>query len=168
MKYCVKCGNELILKENFNCGILEGMIPFCENCQEFQFPTFNVAVSMVVFNKKFSKILLIKQYRRDFNILVAGYVSKSENLETALKRELKEEVSLNIIDYKFNESQYYEKSNTLICNFIVQVDSEDFKLTNEVDSANWYDIKDAKLNVMKGSLAEYFLNIALSKIHVLI
>ena len=116
----------------------------------------------------FFEELLIKQYGRDFNILVAGYVSKSENLETALKRELKEEVSLNIIDYKFNESKYYEKSNTLICNFIVQVDSEDFKLTNEVDSANWYDIKDAKLNVMKGSLAEYFLNIALSKIHVLI
>lgn len=164
MNYCVKCGNKLTLKENFNCGISEGMIPFCEECQEFRFPMFNVAVSMVIFNKDFSKILLIKQYGNNFNILVAGYVSKTENLETALKRELKEEVNLNVINYKFNESQYYPKSNSLICNFIIQVDNEDFKLTNEVDSAKWYNIKDAQNNVLKGGLAEYFLNLAIQKI----
>ena len=91
MTYCSKCGSELIEKECFNCGISEGVVPYCSKCDEFRLPPFNTAVSMVVCNKDYSKILLIKQYGRDFNILVAGYVTKGENLENTLKRELKEE-----------------------------------------------------------------------------
>ena len=94
IKYCWKCGNKLELKECFNCSVSEGTFPYCENCEEFRFPFFNVAVSMVIYNKDYSKILLIKQYKRDFNILVAGYVNKKETLEEALIREIKEEVNL--------------------------------------------------------------------------
>ena len=119
---------------------------------------------MVIYNKDYSKTLLIKQYNRNWNILVAGYVTKSENLETALIRELKEEVGLDILSYRYNESQYYEKSNTLICNFIVQTEDENYRLTKEVDSAKWYNIKEAQEAVLKNSLAEYFLHLSLSKI----
>lgn len=164
MKYCSECGSELIIKECFNCNISEGFVPYCPNCDSFKFPPFNTAVSMVIFNKDYSKILLIKQYGRDNNILVAGYVSKGENLETTLKRELKEEVDLDVLSFKYNESQYFEKSNTLICNFIVQSASEDFHLTSEVDSASWFSIEAAKNEILKNSLAEYFLNLALKKI----
>lgn len=59
MKYCIECGKELILKENFNCGVSEGLVPYCTNCEVFRFPQFNTSVSMVVFNKDYSKILLI-------------------------------------------------------------------------------------------------------------
>ncbi len=164
MTYCTKCGTKLIEKECFNCGISEGMVPFCTNCNEFHFPPFNTAVSMVVYNKDFSKILLIKQYGRDFNILVAGYVSKGENLETTIKRELKEEVGLDILSFKYNESQYFERSNTLVCNFIIQTDKENVQLTQEVDSANWYSLEEAKKAIKRNSLAEYFLNLSLTKI----
>ncbi len=164
MNYCSKCGTKLIEKECFNCGISEGMVPYCSNCNEFHFPPFNTAVSMVVYNKDFSKILLIKQYGRDFNILVAGYVSKGENLETTIKRELKEEVGLDILSFKYNESQYFERSNTLVCNFIIQTDKENVQLTQEVDSAEWYSLEEAKKAIKRNSLAEYFLNLSLTKI----
>ena len=166
MTYCSKCGSELTQKECFNCGISEGFIPYCPKCEEFRFPPFNCAVSMVVYNKDYSKILLIKQYGRDYNILVAGYVSKGENLETTLKRELQEETGLKVLSFKYNESQYFEKSNTLICNFIVQAVNEEFKLTCEVDSAKWYSITEAKEVVLKNGLAEYFLNLSTDKISI--
>ena len=164
MAYCTECGTELTDKECFNCGISEGMIPYCEKCNEFRFPQFNCAVSMVIYNKDYSKILLIKQYNRNNNILVAGYVTKRENLEDTLKRELKEEVGLNAISFRYNDSQYFEKSNTLICNFIVQVESENYTLTSEVDSAQWYTKDEAKAVILQGGLAEHFLNLSLSKI----
>ena len=63
---------------------------------------------MVIFNKDYSKTLLIKQYGRDFNILVAGYVEKKETLEEALIREIKEEVGLKVSKIFFNASRYYE------------------------------------------------------------
>lgn len=164
MNYCDKCGTKLIKKECFNCNISEGFVPYCENCNEFRFPTFNTAVSMVVYNKDYSKILLIKQYGKDSNILVAGYVSKKENLEETLVRELKEEVSLVPLSFQYNKSQYFIKSNTLICNFIVNVKDENFKLNSEVDTAKWYSINQAKNAVLKNSLAEYFLKLSLKKL----
>lgn len=164
MNYCYKCGEKLILKENFNCNVYEGLVPYCENCKEFRFPFFNVAVSMVIFNKDYSKTLLIKQYGRDFNILVAGYVEKKETLEEALKREIKEEVGLKVSKFFFNASRYYEKSNSLICNFIVSVEDENFKLNSEVDFAKWYFLDEAKEAILKNGLAEAFFLISLEKI----
>ena len=67
------------------------MVPFCTKCNEFRFPMFNSAVSSVIYNKDFSKTLLVQQYGRGVNILVAGYVNKGETLEQALVREIKEE-----------------------------------------------------------------------------
>lgn len=164
MKYCIECGAALTEKENFNCGISEGFVPYCRNCNEFRFPPFNTSISMIVCNKDYSKILLIQQYGRGVNILVAGYVNKGETLEQTLKRELKEEVNLDLISFRYNESQYFEKTNSLICNFIVRTQNEDFKLTPEVDFAKWYSIEDAKNEIYKNSLAEYFLKTALNKI----
>ena len=166
-QYCYKCGEKLIKKECINCSINEGLVAFCEKCNEFRFPFFNVAVSTVIYNADLSKILLIQQYGRKSNILVAGYVNKSETLEQALIREIKEEVNLNIIDFMFNESRYFEKSNSLICNFISVSDSEEFKLNSEVDGANWYKTEEAKDVVLKDSLAEYFLNKSIGKTSII-
>ena len=66
MSYCVKCGHELIEKEN---GI-DGMVPYCPNCQEFRFPMFNSAVSALVLNPKKDKILLIQQYGHKEQVLL--------------------------------------------------------------------------------------------------
>ena len=164
MKYCSECGAELTEKECINFGISDGMIPYCPKCNEFRFPKYNVAVSAVIFKKKKKKILIIQQYGRPRNILVAGYVNKGENLSSALVREIKEEINLDVKSYKFNESQYYNGSNTLICNFIVQAKDENFALSQEVDGAEWFDIETAKDVVYKGGLAEIFLNLAISKL----
>lgn len=164
MKYCYECGTELVQKECFNCGVSDGFFPYCEKCSAFRFPFFNVAVSSVIFNKDLTKILLIKQYGRENNILVAGYVNKTETLEEALIREIKEEVGLKVISYKFNQSRYFEKSESLICNFISKTDSEEYTLNPEVDSAEWFTFDDAKKSVMPESLAEYFLKSAIDKV----
>ena len=75
MKYCSECGTKLIEKE---CGI-DGLVPYCPTCKQFRFPMFNSAISTIIFNPTKDKILLIKQYGKDFNVLVAGYIIKGEN-----------------------------------------------------------------------------------------
>jgi len=71
MKYCMECGTKLETKYLEN----EGVIPFCPNCNEFRFPIYSCAVSMEVLNPDKNKVVLIKQYGRDFNVLVAGYIN---------------------------------------------------------------------------------------------
>ena len=154
--FCQKCGTNLIIKkDNENKDI-----PYCDKCKEFRYPTYNIAVSMIV--KYNNKIILIKQYKRDRYILVAGYLSNYESAEEALSRELNEELGLKVINYRFNETKYYEKTNTYMINFVV--DGTGFISPNEeIDSYDLFNVEDALVNIAKNSLAEYFLNQAIKR-----
>ena len=155
MKYCSTCGHPLILKEHEH----EGRIPYCEQCQEYRFPVFSTAVSMLLLNPEKDKILLIKQYGRDHNVLVAGYVNQKESLEETLIRELEEEIGLKVKAYRYNRSEYFPNTNTLMCNFTVVADDEclDHVSDWEVDEAKWYSFEEAKHEVKPCSLAQRFL-----------
>ena len=152
-KCCPECGEKLIELELEN----EGLVPYCKSCKEYRFPMYNVAVSMITVDINTNKILLIQQYQKKFNILVAGYVNLGEGLEDAVKRELSEEVNLVPIKVEFNTSKYYPNSNTLMCNFIAYIkDIEFLKINREVDTYNWYTKSDALENIKPESLAKYF------------
>lgn len=154
MAYCTECGTKLIQKHLEG----EGEIPYCETCKAFRFPTFNAAVSAIVYAPDARKILLIKQYGKDRNILVAGYINKGESAECALAREVKEEIGLRLLSCCFNRSEYYAKSNTLMLNFACIADSDSLEgVTPEVDSAAWYTPREAREAIYSGSLAERFL-----------
>lgn len=154
MKYCMECGTKLEVRYLEN----EGDIPYCNSCNEYRFPVFNTAVSMIVVNKSQDRILLIQQYNRKDFILVAGYVNKGENAEHAVLREIDEELGMQVSDIRYNSSQYYEKSNTLILNYTcIVLDEELNGLTDEVDFAEWFSIEEARENIKRNSLAQAFL-----------
>lgn len=154
-KYCQECGTALTEKYLEN----EGMIPFCPKCNQYRFPMYNVAVSMIVVNKMTGKILLIKQYGRPFFILVAGYVNRTESLEHAAIREIKEETGMTVVSIKFNRTRFFEPSNTLMCNFTAFVeDDSELSVNNEVDSYCWFSKDEARENIKPESLAAYFLD----------
>lgn len=154
-KHCFNCGTKLIEKELKG----EGIVPFCENCNSFQFTMYNIAVSMIVVNEETDKIMLIKQYGNPFYILVAGYVNRGEPLENAVVREIKEETGMNVSHIKFNRTKFYEKSNTLMCNFTAFVKNDtELSTNNEIDSFRWFTKDDARKNILQNSLASYFLN----------
>lgn len=156
-KYCTECGSRLIRRELEG----EGEIPYCPKCEQYRFPGFNVAVSMVVVDVKTGKILLIQQYGRPFYILVAGYVNKGENAESAVYREILEETGLKVIDCKFNRTKYFEPSNTLMCNFTAYIEDGDaINVNSEIDAYNWFTREEALKNIKENSLAEEFLRLA--------
>ena len=43
-KHCFECGTALLEKELEE----EGIVPYCPKCQQYRFPMYNVAVSMIV------------------------------------------------------------------------------------------------------------------------
>ena len=155
MKYCYECGEKLTERELEN----EGTVPYCEKCGEYRFPIFSTAVSMIVENIDKTKILLIQQYGRKNNILVAGYVSKGENAENAVVREVMEETGLKVVDMNFNKSEYFEKTNTLMLNYSCRVEDESLAHLNkgEVDKAQWFTHEQACENIKPDSLAQKFL-----------
>lgn len=154
-KHCHECGTALTEKELEG----EGIVSYCPQCQQFRFPMYNVAVSMIVINEQTGEILLIKQYGRPHFILVAGYVNRGEQLEQAVVREIKEETGMTVSHIKFNRTSFFEPSNTLMCNFTAFVkDVNELSPNGEIDSYQWFTPDEARKNIRPGSLAEKFLN----------
>ncbi|MGN1030468.1 MAG: NAD(+) diphosphatase [Butyricicoccaceae bacterium] len=154
MNYCVECGTRLELRP---CPG-EGMVPYCPSCKTFRFPIFNTAVSMEVMDPSRSRVLLIRQYGKKRNILVAGYVNRGECAEHTVAREVMEEIGLHVSDIRFQKSKFFEPSNTLMLNFSCVADSDDLSgMTAEVDSAAWFSFDEAVQEIAQDSLAQEFL-----------
>lgn len=155
MKFCYECGAPLTEKYLER----EGMVQYCPVCEQFRFPIYNTAVSMVVLNPAQTHVLLIQQYGRTRNILVAGYVNRGEQAEHAVVREVEEELGLHVHDINFQRSRFFTPSNTLMLNFSCVADSEDLsRMTDEVDRAAWFPLADAPDAIAPNSLAQNFLN----------
>jgi NAD+ diphosphatase len=143
----------------------EGLIPFCKKCEEFRFPQFATAVSMVVVNREKDKVLLAKHRGQEDYILFAGYVKKGETAEKTVTRELKEETKLSTVKFKFMSSRYLEAKNLLMLNFLVMAENGEIELLDdEIESVEWFSIDDALKNVRDQSTAQYFLKNAISEI----
>ena len=135
------------------------MVPYCEECGDYRFPKYNVAVSMVVTDENTGRILLIQQYGRPSYVLVAGYVNRGEQAEQAVVREIKEETGMTAARLRFNRTKFFAPSNTLMVNFTVWVaDASALHTNREVDACRWFDPAEARRNIKPGSLAERFLN----------
>ena len=158
MKYCEECGSLLTLRED---GI-DGQVPYCEHCGAFRYPRYNVAVSTLVMNETLDQVILIQQYGRTDNILVAGYVNLGESLEEGLRREVSEELGLRVVRARYLRSKYFARSNTLMCNFLSVVDDMSLDHVNgEIDRIAWFTHEEARACIKPGSLAQEFLNLGL-------
>lgn len=154
MKCCYECGTKLEEKYLEK----EGMIPYCPTCQQYRFPIFNTAVSMEVLNPSKTHVLLIQQYGKKRNVLVAGYVNRGEAAEDAVVREVREEIGLQVHDVTFRKSKFFEPSNTLMLNFSCVAQTEDLSgMTDEVDHAEWVVLEQADEKIAQNSLAQEFL-----------
>lgn len=149
MGFCGECGTALTEKFLEKEG---KMVPFCPTCNAFRFPLYNVCCSMIVMNSAKDHIVLIKQYGGEEYLLVAGYVNQGESAEETVVREIKEELGLDVKELKYNRSEYFARTNTLMLNFGVVVEETSLEgiARDEVDFAEWYTLEEAKENLLKG------------------
>ncbi|MGL0897151.1 NUDIX domain-containing protein [Faecalibacterium duncaniae] len=160
-KHCFECGTALIEEELEE----EGIVPYCPKCQQYRFPMYNVAVSMIVVDEETGKILLIQQYGKPSYILVAGYVNRGEAEEHAVVREVREETGLEVEHLRFNRTKFFEPSNTLMCNFTAFVrTAKALHINHEVDRCKWFTPQEARENIRPNSLAAEFLNAYLDEV----
>ncbi len=159
--FCRDCGNKLSLRFLEN----EGLVPYCEHCGKYKFPFFPVAVSMAVVNRAESKVLLAKHAGEDEYKLFAGYVKKGESAEKTIPRELKEEIGLGAVKWKYLGSRFHEAKDLLMLGFLVVAEDGELSLGEEIAEARWCTPDEAReLVVKRSSAAEFFLNAALGEI----
>jgi NAD+ diphosphatase len=91
--------------------------------------------------KRDDKILLVnaRNFRSDFYGLVAGFVETGETLEEAAKREIKEEVGLEVKNLKYFGSQPWPYPCGLMVGFNADYVSGDIHLqASEIAKGGWF------------------------------
>lgn len=138
-KFCGRCGFKMIhsINERAMC---------CENCGYTSYPRIMPAVIVGVRND--NKIILTK-YRTGFkyNALIAGFAEIGETIEETVKREVKEEVGINVKNIRYYKSQPWGCANDLLLGFYCDVDGDDNILMdeNELKYAEWVKREDIVL-----------------------
>lgn len=159
-RFCPECGSELMPKDLGD----EIGVPWCESCSKPWFPMFPVAIIALVYNKR-GKVLLLRQsyISTEFCNLVSGYIQPGESAEECAVREIYEETGLRVTNLELKLTSWFERKEMLMIGFFAQTEDEEFTLSSEVDSAQWYMREDilTKLSTRPGStsrlLAEKFL-----------
>lgn len=148
--YCPHCGIKLIHKEIGD----EGMIPYCDVCQEPLWDMFTTCIICAVINE-FDEIALIKQqYVSTTNyICIAGIIKLGENAEETAIREVKEEIGLDTTNLQYIRSYFYDKKHMLMLGYLVNVKKDEFTISKEVDSAVWMPLSEALNMLRAGSIA---------------
>lgn len=152
-RFCDQCGTRLVLREQPE----DGPRPWCPECQAWHYPVFNVACSMIVYHPDGRRILNIDQYGKQ-GILVAGYVSRGDNLEETVRREVREETGLELSRISYNASRFFGPSNTLMVNFACTARDVSVRLNpGEVDEFRWEPVEDVLDDMYPHSLARWFV-----------
>ena len=148
--YCPRCGNRLVEKEIGD----EGLLPYCETCSIPYWDSFSTCVICAVVNE-YQEIALIRQsYVSTANyVCVAGYMKLGESAEDCARREISEELGLAVTNLQFVQSYPYPGKELLMLGFLARVQKDRFRLSGEVDCAEWFPIRKAADHIKNGSIA---------------
>ncbi len=136
--HCPSCGERLSSRDLGD----EHNVPWCDKCGGPWFEMFYCCV--IVLARRGEKFALIKQKspeqsERDKYVCVSGYIKTSESAEDAARREVYEELGLAAKSVRFISSYVYEKKQMLMLGYCVDVDEGEFKLSDELYAAQWFD-----------------------------
>lgn len=116
--YCGHCGNRLEKDQKERMMI-------CRHCGQTEYPKICPAVIVAVMDR--DRVLLTKYAGREYKkyALIAGFAEIGESIEQTVKREVMEEVGLNVRNIRYYKSQPWSFSDTLLMGFVCDLDGED-------------------------------------------
>lgn len=144
--FCPKCGSPYTTPPNNDHG---GLGQHCDQCKHTYYHPLRLTATAVIIDKKAQKILLVKRAWHPGQgtwDLPGGFVDPHENPEEALRRELQEEIGIQVGhltlwqinapgEYLYDEIMEY----TADCEYLIDM-SEDVTLnaSDDVAEAKWF------------------------------
>ncbi len=114
---------------------------FCPDCGNMVYPKISPCIIVAITDG--NRILLTKYACRTYShyALVAGFCEIGESLEETVRREVREEVGLEVENIRYWKSQPWAFSDTLLSGFYCDVagDPTPHLVDGELREATWFD-----------------------------
>ena len=138
--YCPLCGSKLIPKLAGD----DGDVPYCDSCKKYWFDSFSSCVIVLVYNE-FDEIVLCRQgYLSDkYTSVTSGYITPGETAEETAYREVKEELGIDLESLENAGTVWFAERDMLMHGFVGFAHKCELKLSEEIDSAEWTNYRDA-------------------------
>ena len=132
-RYCGQCGAPTQLAE-------QAHFCFCEPCRLRFYPRINPCVIVLV--TRGDEVLLAQSLRnqhRGWYSTLAGFMEPGESAEQAVRREVFEEVGVQLTHLRYQTSQTWPFPNQLMLGFIAEYASGDIQVQEaEIAQADWF------------------------------
>ncbi|MFC1949289.1 NAD(+) diphosphatase [Chloroflexota bacterium] len=133
-QYCGRCGHK-------TQTLQDERAKKCPVCGFISYPRISPAVITAVL--KDNKILLSQYaaFKGNMHTVIAGFVEPGETLEECIKREILEEVGIQVRNIKYFGSQPWPFPNSLMIGFTAEYESGEISVDGkEISEAGWYDV----------------------------
>jgi len=147
--FCPRCGNST---KSFHGGHVE----ICSdiNCNNEIFPRTDPVVIMLVFNKGNCVVGRQSNFPKNFFSVLAGFVEPGESIESAVNREVFEEIAIKVKNIVYHSSQPWPYPSSLMIGCIAEAENTNIVIDEEeIVEAKWVErelilsaLKKAKLS----------------------
>jgi NAD+ diphosphatase len=157
-RFCGSCGAR-------NTDSPDELARLCPVCGRLEYPRIAPAVITIITNDE-DKVLLAhnSKFIPGMYSLIAGFAEAGENLETAVAREIREEVNIEICDIRYRVSQPWPFPNSLMAGFSARYASGTIRPDGvEIEDAQWFSRDKLPMLPGPGSVSRYLIEQWLSQ-----
>lgn len=154
-RFCGVCGKATVKKTDEHAKV-------CFECGQIFYPRISPAVIVAI--TRGDRLLLArnKNFVPGLYSVLAGFVEVGENLEECVKREIREEVGIEVKNIKYFGSQPWPFPNSLMLAFTAEYESGEIRPDgSEIAEAGWFSVEEipkipGKLSVSR-KLIDWFI-----------
>lgn len=151
-RFCGRCGRPTRNKEDERARV-------CDDCRLVNYPRISPAVIVAVVRDE--RILLARSTRfaSSFHSVLAGFVETGETLEEAVRREVFEEVGIDVRNIRYFGSQPWPFPDSLMVAFTAEYAGGEIVLDDdEIVTADWYHAEELPRVPAKISIARRLID----------